>query len=55
MQDTDVPFSFATRLAQQITSDQIVLKLIKDGDHRLARAQDLKILSNSIEEILGTV
>jgi uncharacterized protein len=52
MQDIDVPCSFTTRLAEKITSDQVVIKLIKDGDHRLARAQDLKILSNSIEEVI---
>jgi uncharacterized protein len=53
MQDTDVPFSISERLSSKITHQQVVLKLIKDGDHRLSRQEDLEIISNSISEIIS--
>ncbi len=53
MQDIEVPYETSKRLTKKIDNDKVVLKLIKDGDHRLSRPQDLKLIRNSIEEILS--
>lgn len=41
MQDPDVPWLHALELNERLTSGDIVLTLIKDGDHRLSRDQDI--------------
>ena len=50
--DQDVPYSVSETLLQKINSERIVLKLVKDGEHRLSRPQDLMVINNSIREIL---
>ncbi len=39
--DPDVPWQHAFRLIETLTSQDVVFTLIKDGDHRLSRAQDI--------------
>ena len=51
MQDIDVPYTISIRGAGKIKSNNVVIKLIKDGNHRLSRPSDLQLLCNSIEEI----
>jgi pimeloyl-ACP methyl ester carboxylesterase len=48
MADPDVPFAVAMRLAQRLSSQDLQLRLIKDGDHRLARQQDLALLFSEV-------
>lgn len=50
-EDPDVPWRHALALAQQIKSDDVVFHLIKDGDHRLSRPQDLARLVTAVEEL----
>jgi pimeloyl-ACP methyl ester carboxylesterase len=42
--DPDVPWAIALRLAAALRSDQVQVTLVKDGDHRLSRAEDLALL-----------
>jgi pimeloyl-ACP methyl ester carboxylesterase len=42
MQDPDVPYSHALKLVEHLPADDVVLTLIRDGDHRLSRPQDLE-------------
>ncbi|MBL8546259.1 MAG: alpha/beta hydrolase [Hyphomonadaceae bacterium] len=42
--DPDVPREHVIELASLITTDNALLHLIKDGDHRLSRPEDLKEL-----------
>jgi hypothetical protein len=49
-----VPWRHALALAEAITSDDLVFTLIKDGDHRLSRPQDLARLVSAVEEAAGT-
>jgi hypothetical protein len=51
MQDKYVPWTHAMLLAEKITSDRVNLTLIKHGDHRLSREEDLVTLSAVIEGI----
>ena len=44
MQDPDVPWRHALALVEALVSTDVTLTLIKDGDHRLSRPQDLERL-----------
>jgi pimeloyl-ACP methyl ester carboxylesterase len=52
MQDPDVPWRRSLDLVERFTAQDARLTLIKDGDHRLSRAQDLSLLSATLHEIL---
>lgn len=51
--DPDVPFAHAQLLADRLTTDDLAFTLIRDGDHRLSRPQDLKKLIAAVEELCG--
>jgi pimeloyl-ACP methyl ester carboxylesterase len=48
MRDEDVPFSHALALMQRLGGDPATLTLVKDGDHRLSRPQDLELLFDAL-------
>jgi len=50
-EDPDVPWRHALRLADALSSPDVVFSLIKDGDHRLSRPQDLDRLVAAVEEV----
>jgi pimeloyl-ACP methyl ester carboxylesterase len=52
-EDPDVPWELALRLAAQIAGTDVQLTLIKDGDHRLSRPQDLALLERTLIPLLG--
>ena len=49
--DEDVPWTHALKLHQAVTASDSVFTLIKDGDHRLSRPQDLERLITTVAEI----
>lgn len=49
MQDPDVPWRHAMRLIEHLPADDVTLTLVKDGDHRLSRPQDLALLVRAVE------
>ncbi|RVT91832.1 alpha/beta hydrolase [Rhodovarius crocodyli] len=51
MADLDVPWRHAVRLAEHITGEDVRLTLIKHGDHRLSRPQDLALLEAEISAL----
>ena len=53
MKDVDVPFTMSQRAAEKIAHNNIVAKFIKDGNHSLSRLQDLRVICNSIDEIIA--
>jgi pimeloyl-ACP methyl ester carboxylesterase len=50
VQDPDVPWSHAVELSARLAQDDVVLTLVKDGDHRLSRPEDIERLLHVIEE-----
>lgn len=52
--DSDVPFAVSVRLAAALRSSQVRVTLIKDGDHRLSRAEDIAVLIGTVGELLGS-
>ena len=51
MQDPDVPWRHALELVEHLASDPTTLTLVKDGDHRLSREEDLERLVAAVEAI----
>ena len=49
--DPDVPWRHALELAQGLNGSDVVFHLIKDGDHRLSRPQDLARMIQAVEEL----
>ncbi|MBX9454720.1 MAG: alpha/beta hydrolase [Rhizobium sp.] len=41
MNDPDVPYAHAIKIMEKIVGDDAVLTLIRDGDHRLSRPEDI--------------
>eukprot|EP01037_Dinobryon_pediforme_P008165 gene8164-8249_t len=52
-QDPDVPWSHATTLMHHLPAAQATLTLVKDGDHRLSRAQDIDLLVTSVANMVA--
>ena len=52
MQDEDVPYAHVQTLVEHIVADPVTLTLVKDGDHRLSRPQDLAMLIGAIEAMV---
>jgi pimeloyl-ACP methyl ester carboxylesterase len=52
-QDPDVPWQHALELANQIKGEDVVFTLVRDGDHRLSRPQDIERLLGAVEEACG--
>jgi pimeloyl-ACP methyl ester carboxylesterase len=50
-QDPDVPWQQAFALAHRLPSDDVVLTMIQDGDHRLSRPQDIARIIAAVAEI----
>ncbi|MEC7398936.1 MAG: alpha/beta hydrolase [Pseudomonadota bacterium] len=49
--DADVPWLITLRLADRLRSDDIQVTLVKDGDHRLSRPQDIALLLRVIGDL----
>jgi len=49
--DPDVPWRHALALAEALMGEDVVFTLVKDGDHRLSRPQDLERLIAAIEDL----
>lgn len=53
--DADVPWHHSTHLASLLRSDDVQLVLVKDGDHRLSREQDIALLLQTTESLLESL
>src|SRR6185437_4159771 len=50
VQDPDVPWQHAAELVSRFARDDVVFTLIKDGDHRLSRPEDIERLLSAVGE-----
>jgi pimeloyl-ACP methyl ester carboxylesterase len=50
--DNDVPWEIAPKLAAALTAQDVRVTLIKDGDHRLSRDQDIALLLTTVGELV---
>ena len=51
VRDDDVPYAHALALMERLGGDPATLTLVKDGDHRLSRPQDLRLLFDALERM----
>ncbi len=51
--DPDVPPAHAHRLIEHLPSDDATLTLVRDGDHRLSREEDLALLTRTAEGLVA--
>ena len=49
--DADVPWETSLRLANALTSEDVCLTLVKQGDHRLSRDEDIALLLKTIQDL----
>ena len=50
VQDEDVPWTHTVELVSRFARDDVVLTLVKDGDHRLSRPEDIERLLAAVKE-----
>ncbi|MFN3724907.1 MAG: alpha/beta fold hydrolase [Allosphingosinicella sp.] len=50
--DPDVPFDISLRIAERLRSADVQTILVKDGDHRLSRPQDIVLLTATLSQLL---
>lgn len=51
MADTSVPYLHAQRIVDRLVDDDVVLTLVKDGDHRLSRPSDIALILDAIGRV----
>ena len=51
MADPDVPWEHAQALVSALTTEDLVFTLVKDGDHRLSRDQDIDRLLRTVDAL----
>ncbi|MBY0337803.1 MAG: alpha/beta fold hydrolase [Acetobacteraceae bacterium] len=51
--DADVPWQHSLRVAEALTSRDVQVTLVKEGDHRLSTPADLALLGRSLAALLG--
>ncbi len=51
MQDPDVPWTHAMKLVEHLAGDPVAVTLVKDGDHRLSREEDIARLLSAIRNL----
>jgi pimeloyl-ACP methyl ester carboxylesterase len=50
VEDPDVPWGHAVALVSRLARDDVVLTLVKDGDHRLSRPEDIERLIRAVTD-----
>ncbi|NKB53699.1 MAG: alpha/beta fold hydrolase [Rhizobiaceae bacterium] len=53
MEDPDVPYTHALHLVEALAHDDVQMTLVKDGDHRLSRDEDIDLLKRTIALMVG--
>ncbi|KAG7353175.1 serine aminopeptidase, S33 [Nitzschia inconspicua] len=53
--DNDIPWMTSLELAERFSTSTVMLTLIKDGDHRLSRPQDIQQISAAIDGLLQRI
>jgi dipeptidyl aminopeptidase/acylaminoacyl peptidase len=50
VKDPDVPWQHAVDVVARLAQDDVVLTLVKDGDHRLSRPEDIARMLRVVAE-----
>lgn len=52
--DNDVPHELSIELSQRITSENLCVNLVAEGDHRMSKPEDIELLCDTLEEIMSS-
>jgi pimeloyl-ACP methyl ester carboxylesterase len=52
MADPDVPYTHALKLTEFLPAENVAMTLVKDGDHRLSRDQDIALMLRIVEMMI---
>ncbi|WP_417319891.1 alpha/beta hydrolase [Emcibacter sp.] len=52
MKDEDVPFRWSQRISDALTTEDVVITYVKNGDHRLSSDRDLERLCATLDSLL---
>ncbi|WP_353858657.1 alpha/beta hydrolase [Azospirillum formosense] len=55
MADPDVPWQVSLTLADRLASADVRVTLVKDGDHRLSRDQDIDLLCRTVADLVHSL
>ena len=53
--DTSVPWRTAITISERLASNDVIVALVKDGNHRLSRPDDLQLLCRTIDDMVEKV
>ncbi|MFN3765566.1 MAG: alpha/beta hydrolase [Aliihoeflea sp.] len=53
--DPDVPHTHALKLVEHLPADDVTVSLVKDGDHRLSRPQDIALILKAAEGLCDRI
>lgn len=53
--DSDVPWQISLDIAAKLRSADVQTLLIKDGDHRLSRSQDIAVMLQTVQDLLEAI
>lgn len=53
MKDPDVPYSHALKIMEKIVGDDAILTMVRDGDHRLSRPEDIAQIEAAVAAMLA--
>lgn len=53
--DPDVPHTHALKLVEHLPADDVTLSLVRDGDHRLSRPQDIALILKAAEGLVARI
>ena len=55
MRDADVPWHISTQVAERLSSSDVRVTLLKDGEHTLSREQDLILITRALGDLCRVV
>lgn len=53
--DAEVPWQHSVALAEKLRSDDVQVWLVKQGDHRLSREQDIASIQAAVEDVIAAL
>jgi pimeloyl-ACP methyl ester carboxylesterase len=55
MQDMDVPCHLSIKIGEQLTTDNMCVNLIQNGDHRLSEPEHIELLCTTLKEMINSL
>ena len=55
LEDPDVPWQTAVRLARALESQDVMMTLIKGGGHRLSEPHELEIIDRALRSLISAL